>query len=100
MQDDAAHAHTILQLGSVQVNFYVRESSPDQWNSIGVVSFVDGSLLTASETTCRMIVGSGKSRDDAIGDLIARVLSGQHPALQHTKPATSLADANATAVRH
>ena len=101
MLDNAPRGHTILQVGAVQVNFYVREPSPNQWNAIGVVSFDDEAFgVPPSDTTCRMIVGSGPSRDEAIGDLITRVLSGQHPALRHADMALPRTGLPKPAVQH
>jgi hypothetical protein len=83
-RETVVQEQTVLQIGNVQVKFYVREPSPDRWNAVGVVDFGDEPLHIDAQSTCRLIVGSGSTRDEAIGDLIARVLSGQHPALRHS----------------
>ncbi len=99
MRGDAAQAHTTIQVGAVRVSFYVREPSPDRWNAIGVVSFDGEESRPCTSATCRMIVGSGTSRDEAIGDLIARVLTGQHPHLQQARTMPPLTDPVATSMR-
>lgn len=63
---------SILRIGSIDVRFYLREPSPDNWNAIGVVERHDGDKHEI--TGHRLIVGVGSSEDKAIGDLIARVL--------------------------
>ncbi len=71
----------MLQIGDIRVRYYLREPSPDKWNAIGVLNDPGEQQRVVSESDCRMIVGIGPTRDEAIGDLIARVLSGAHPLL-------------------
>jgi hypothetical protein len=81
-QDPGQADQTVLQIGNVRVSFYVRESSPDKWDAIGIVNVDGSSRFAGLEETSRLIVGTGQTRDEAIGDLISRVVTGKHPFLQ------------------
>lgn len=72
---------SVLRIGDIEVRYYVREPSPDKWNVIGIISSLSELNPTIEGEESRLIVGVGPSRDEAIGDLIARVLSAQHPVL-------------------
>lgn len=67
----------VMRVGSVEIRYYVREPSPDRWNAVGIVIDPEDQPLYYTSNHHRMVVGVGKSRDEAIGDLISRVLSRQ-----------------------
>ncbi|TVR72975.1 MAG: hypothetical protein EA415_08560 [Sphaerobacteraceae bacterium] len=67
----------ILRIGSLDIRYYLREPSPDHWNAIGVIERHDLADGRDQIAGYKMIVGVGASEDEAIGDLIARVLVGQ-----------------------
>jgi hypothetical protein len=71
----SAERRSILRIGSMDIRFYLREPSPDNWNAIGVIERHDG--VNQEITGHQLIVGVGTSEDEAIGDLITRVLSGE-----------------------
>jgi hypothetical protein len=70
---------SVLRIGELEVRYYVREPSPDRWNAVGVLVDADAETNFRTSADCKLIVGVGPSRDEAIGDLIARVVGDSHP---------------------
>jgi hypothetical protein len=70
---------SVLRIGEFEIRYYVREPSPDRWNAVGVIVDADRESKLRTSIDYRMIVGVGSSRDEAIGDLIARVVGDSHP---------------------
>lgn len=68
-----------FRVGRIEVKYYVREPSPGVWNAIGVL-YLDQAMMPAMNR-CPMVVGVGSTYHEAVGDLLARVLSGNHPDL-------------------
>jgi hypothetical protein len=65
-----------IRIGDIEVQYYLREPTPDHWNAIGVITN-DAELMPygSSSTSRKMVVGVGPTEDEAVGDLIARVMS-------------------------
>ena len=75
MRETTLESHQTIKIGATTISYYVREPSPDQWVAVGVLGEpADGPGPYRTTTARRMIVGSGRTRDEAIGDLIARVI--------------------------
>jgi hypothetical protein len=68
-------AQAKIRIGEIEIKYYLREPSPDHWQAIGVVSDADSMPYGPTSTASRMFVGAGSTADEAIGDLIARVLT-------------------------
>jgi hypothetical protein len=68
-----------IRIGAIKIKYYVREPSPGRWNAIGVIHLPDGSV--SCRRRCPLIVGVGATYYEAVGDLMARSLSGDHPDL-------------------
>jgi hypothetical protein len=74
--DSTWHA---IRVGEIKIKYYVREPSPGRWNAIGIIHLPDGS--ESSRRRCPLIVGVGDTYYEAVGDLMSRSLSGDHPDL-------------------
>lgn len=78
-QETGIPVHSSFRLGRIEVKYYLREPSPGTWNAIGVIYFDQEIMSTMNR--CPMVVGVGTTCHEAVGDLLARVLGGDHPDL-------------------
>jgi hypothetical protein len=63
---------SVMRIGDVEVQYYLREPSPDHWNAVGIITDPDRRAGYRTSQHCQMIVGVGASREEAIGDLVTR----------------------------
>jgi hypothetical protein len=82
MQGDVPQVgESVLEIGELAIRYYLREPSPDHWNAVGVITRSRSESLFREPDGTSMIVGVGTSQDEAIRDLVKRVVTGEHRAL-------------------
>jgi hypothetical protein len=64
-----------LRIRGIDVRYFLQEPSPDKWNAVGIVGGEFISTVPGRSDQPQLIVGQGRCGDEAVGDLIARVLS-------------------------
>jgi hypothetical protein len=75
MRTDFKPQQLKIRIGDIEVQYYLREPTPDHWNAIGVICDTDTMPYGTASTSRKMVVGVGTTEDEAVGDLIARVMA-------------------------
>jgi hypothetical protein len=82
MQREVPHSgESLVEIGDLVIRSYLREPSPDHWNAVGVITRSRNESLFQEPDGTSMIVGVGACPDEAIRDLVKRVVTGEHRAL-------------------